>query len=61
MRLTALFLVGWILTSLGDLTEREFPKTFSVMGRPWKFSSALTAAGVLFFFIALLSAVSSKD
>ncbi len=53
MHLTALFLVGWILTSLGDLTERESPKTFTLGGRTWKFSSLLTAVGVMFFLIAL--------
>jgi hypothetical protein len=55
MRLTALFLIGWILTALGDLTEREWPKTFAIGGRTVKFSSALTAAGVVFFLIALFS------
>ncbi len=55
MQVTVLFLVGWILTALGDLVEREWSKTIAIVGRTWKFSTLFTAAGVVFFLVALFT------
>lgn len=55
MQVTILFLIGWIMTALGDLVEREWTKTVAVAGRTWKVSSLLTAAGVVFFLVALFN------
>ncbi len=51
-----LFLVGWILATAADMLDREptFSRSFSLVGKTIKWSTALSAAAIVFFFAALI-------